>query len=92
VRNKLDRLAEDVGKSLEKIAKREGILTKSFQGMTGDYRAHSEHLKEIQSSYQRMSKNMQDLESELMDVNERLTRIQDKIDDTGRSFSDNSPL
>ena len=47
VRNKLDRLAEDVGKSLEKIAKKEGILTKSFQGMTGDYRAHSEHLKEI---------------------------------------------
>ena len=27
-----------------------------------------------------------------MDVNERLTKMQSKIDDTGKSFSDNSPL
>lgn len=27
-----------------------------------------------------------------MDVNEKLTKIQSKIDDTGKSFSDNSPL
>ena len=27
-----------------------------------------------------------------MDVNERLASIQKKIDDTGKSFSDNSPL
>jgi hypothetical protein len=39
-----------------------------------------------------MSKNVQDLETELMEVNERLTKTQGKIDDTGKSFSDNSPL
>ena len=39
-----------------------------------------------------MSKNVQELEAELMDVNERLTKMQGKIDDTGKSFSDNSPL
>lgn len=27
-----------------------------------------------------------------MEVNERLTKTQGKIDDTGKSFSDNSPL
>ena len=27
-----------------------------------------------------------------MDVNEKLTKTQGKIDDTGKSFSDNSPL
>jgi len=92
VRNKLERLSEDVSKALEKIAKKETILTRSFQGMTGDYRAHSDKLKDIQGNYQKMSKNVQDLESELMEVNERLTHIQSKIDDTGKSFSDNSPL
>jgi len=35
---------------------------------------------------------VQELETELMDVNEKLTKIQSKIDDTGKSFSDNSPL
>ena len=47
VRVKLERLSDEVSKALEKIGKKEGILSKSFQGMTGDYRAHSEHLKEI---------------------------------------------
>ena len=32
------------------------------------------------------------MESELMEVNERLGSIQKKIDDTGKSFSDTSPL
>ena len=51
VRSKLERLSEDVSKALEKIAKKESVLTRSFQGMTGDYRAHSDNLKEIQNNY-----------------------------------------
>lgn len=39
-----------------------------------------------------MSKNVQNLEGELMEVNEKLTRASEKIDDTGKSFSDNTPL
>lgn len=51
VRTKLERLSDDVSKALEKIAKKEGLLSKSFQGMTGDYRAHAEHLTEIQNNF-----------------------------------------
>ena len=29
---------------------------------------------------------------QLMEVNEKLTKTQSKIDDTGKSFSDNAPL
>ena len=47
VRSKLERLSDDVSRALEKIAKKEGLLSKSFQGMTGDYRAHSDNLKDI---------------------------------------------
>ena len=47
VRYKLERLSEDVSKAFEKIGKKEQLLTRSFQGMTGDYRAHSENLKDI---------------------------------------------
>jgi hypothetical protein len=50
---------------LEKIAKKEGLLSRTFQGMTGDYRAHSEQLTEIQTSYTTMSKNTEELENEL---------------------------
>ena len=58
VRHKLERLSEDVSKALEKIGKKEAVLTRSFQGMTGDYRAHSDNLKEIQANFQKMSKNV----------------------------------
>jgi len=92
VRGKLERLAEDVSKALEKIGKKEGVLTRSFQGKTGDYRAQSDNLKTIQDNFSKMSKNVEQLESELMEVNDRLSKIQGKIDDTGKSFSDNSPL
>ena len=47
VRGKRERLSEDVSNALEKIAKKEQVLTRSFQGKTGDYRAQSDHLKEI---------------------------------------------
>lgn len=60
--------------------------------MTGDYRAHSERLREIQASFQTTSRAVQDMEAELAEVNERLSQVEKKIDDTGKSFSDTSPL
>lgn len=92
VRVKLEKLSEEVSKALERIGKKEGILSKSFQGMTGDYRAHSENLKDIQHAFATVSKNVGDMENELSEINERLSQVERKIDDTGKSFSDTSPL
>lgn len=92
VRGKLERLQDDASKSLEKIGRREGLLTRSFQGMTGDYRAHSEHLRDIQSQFTTVSKNVEQLEQELTEINEKLESYERKIDDTGKNFSDNTPL
>lgn len=39
-----------------------------------------------------MTKNVQDLEAELTEVNDKLERATNKIDDTGKSFSDSAPL
>lgn len=38
----LERLQDDAGRALAKISRKEQILSRSFQGMTGDYRAHTE--------------------------------------------------
>lgn len=32
------------------------------------------------------------MENELSEINERLSQVEKKIDDTGKSFSDNTPL
>lgn len=92
MRYKLERLQDDASKAIEKIARKEGVLTRSFQGMTGDYRAHSEHLRDIQTQFSTVSKNGENLEQELTDINEKLEGFERKIDDTGKSFSDNTPL
>ena len=60
--------------------------------MTGDYRAHSDKLREIQTSFTLVSKNVQEMENELSEVNERLGKVEKQIEDTGKSFSDSSPL
>lgn len=92
VRGKLERLQDEASKSLEKIGRKEGVLTRSFQGMTGDYRAHSDTLRDIQTQFTTVSKNVENLEQELTEINEKLEGYERKIDDTGKSFSDNSPL
>lgn len=68
------------------------MLSRSFQGQTGDYRAHSDNLREIQTAFTTTSKNVEDLENELTEVNQRLDVTSKKIDDTGKTFSDNTPL
>jgi len=39
---KLERLQDDAARVLERISRKEGILSRNFQGMTGDYRAHTD--------------------------------------------------
>merc|ERR1712032_1464129 len=91
-RVKLERLQDDASKALERISRKEGILSRNFQGMTGDYRAHTDSLREIQTNFTTVSKNVETLESELQEINDRLGTVQRKIDDTGKQFSDNTPL
>ena len=52
--------------------------------MTGDYRAHTDQLNDIQKSFTTVSKNVETLESELTEINDRIKKVQGKIDDTGK--------
>jgi len=39
-----------------------------------------------------VSKNVETLETELQEINDRLTTVTNKIENTGKQFSDNTPL
>ena len=92
VKGKLERMQDDASRTLDKITRKEGILSRNFQGMTGDYRAHTDQLRDIQNSFTTVSKNVESLETELQEINDRLSTVTRKIDDTGKQFSDNTPL
>jgi hypothetical protein len=61
-----------VSKALEKIAKKETLLNKSFTNMTGDYRSHADNLKNITDDFNKANVNVQELEKQLYEINERL--------------------
>lgn len=84
VRSKLERLQDDASRALDKINRKESILSRNFQGMTGDYRAHTDQLRDIQNNFTQVSKNVETLENELQEINDRLSTVQRKIDDTGK--------
>jgi estrogen-related receptor beta like 1 len=88
----LERLSDDVSKALERISKKENLLSKSFQGMTGDYTQHSSRLKEINGNFEKSSKNVGEMETELMEVNEKLREIEDNIGEIGDKVSNTSYL
>lgn len=43
--------------------------------MTGDYRAHTDQLRDIQNSFTTVSKNVETLETELQEINDRLATV-----------------
>lgn len=92
VRSKLERLSDDVSKALERISKKEQLLSRSFEGMTGDYQAHSAELKDVTYRFETVSKNVGDMETELMEVNEKLRELEDNIGDKTDKISNTSHL
>jgi chromosome segregation ATPase len=76
VRLELEKTADSIMKILEKISKKEVVINKSFSHMTGDYRAHSDDLKEVTESHTDLSTNVEKLQQRLMEITEKLDEIQ----------------
>lgn len=92
VRSKLEKLADDVTRDLEKISKKESIFKSRHDSMTGDYREQATKIKENTEEFNRLTNRVQELESELYDIEEKLTDTKKKMDDNQNKISDTSPL
>jgi estrogen-related receptor beta like 1 len=92
VRSKLEKIADEVSRALEKIAKKEGMFKTRHDEMTGDYRVVAEKMKENQDDFNKLKNHVQELESELYDIDERLGDVKRKMDDNQNKISDTSPL
>lgn len=92
VRSKLEKIADEVSRALEKISKKEGMFKTRHDGMTGDYKQVAEKMKENTDEFNRLKNHVQELESELYDVDERLNEVKKKMDENQSKISDSSPL
>lgn len=92
VRHKLEKISDEVSRTLETIMKKEQVLNKGFSNMTGDYKNSAQNSKELENEYNRLNSKTQEMESQLYDINEKLAEINKKMDEVGKNISDTQPL
>ncbi len=92
VRSKLEKIADEVSRALEKIKKKESMFKTRHDTMTGDYREVAETMKKNTEEFNRLKNSVQELESELYDVEEKLSDVKKKMDENQSKISDSAPL
>lgn len=92
VRQKLEKVSNEVTRDLEKIQRKEALLNKGMTGMTGNYRNTASSLKEVTERYNTVKQHVEDMEQQYYDIDEELNKITSAMDEAGKNISDQSPL
>ena len=92
VKAMLERLGNDLSKTLERIQKREQTLGQQFHEQVEEYRAKLRELNAAQDQFQTASKNVSQLSVELNQVTEALDQVKNEIQGREEKSSDVSPL
>uniref|UniRef100_A0A3B3RYK1 Intraflagellar transport protein 57 homolog n=1 Tax=Paramormyrops kingsleyae TaxID=1676925 RepID=A0A3B3RYK1_9TELE len=89
----LNKLQEDISKTLEKVTSREKYINKQLEHLVQDYR--SAHAKLSQASgehYQQGSGGVTERTRVLSEISEDLEKVKQEMEERGSSMSDGAPL
>jgi len=92
VKQMLERMGDDLAKSVDRIQKREQTLGQQFTEQVEEYRAKLRELQSVQETFNAASKNVSQLSNELNAVTEALDQAKAEIQDREEKSSDISPL
>ncbi|EPY41937.1 hypothetical protein AGDE_01986 [Angomonas deanei] len=92
VRQMLERLADDMGKSKERIQKREQTLAQQFSELVEGYRVKLRELNTSRDSANVANQSVQQLTMELNQISEVLDQTKADIEDRETKISDTTPL
>ncbi len=92
VRMKLEKVSNDVTRTLEKITKKESMLNRGMTGMIGNYKVDSNKSTQMTKEEQGLKSSIEDLEQKYYEIEDELTKIQSTMDEVGKNISDSSPL
>jgi estrogen-related receptor beta like 1 len=92
VKQMLERMGDDLAKSLDRIQKREQTLAQQFQDQVEEYRNKLRELNTVQDTFNAASKNVAQLSNELNSITETLDQTKADIQDREERSSDISPL
>ncbi|KAF6024433.1 IFT57 [Bugula neritina] len=88
----LNRLHEEITKTLDKIATREKYLNGQLEHHLNEFRGMQDQLAEIKERYKQASGGVTDRTKTLAEITEDLERIKSEMEERGSSMTDGAPL
>ncbi|XP_047445930.1 intraflagellar transport protein 57 homolog [Mugil cephalus] len=88
----LDKLQEDIGRTLEKVSSREKYINNQLEHLIQDYRSAQAKLSEAKERYQQASGGVTERTRVLAEVSEELEKVKQEMEEKGSSMSDGAPV
>ncbi|XP_077414529.1 intraflagellar transport protein 57 homolog isoform X2 [Vanacampus margaritifer] len=88
----LDKLEEDISRTLEKVSSREKYVNKQLEGVIGEHRAVQAKLSEVRERYQHASGGVAQRTRLLAELSEELEKVKQEMEERGSSMSDGATV
>ncbi|XP_070775644.1 intraflagellar transport protein 57 homolog isoform X1 [Enoplosus armatus] len=88
----LDKLQEDIGKTLEKVSSREKYINNQLEHLIQEYRGAQAKLSEAKERYQQASGGVTQRTRVLAEMSEELEKVKQEMEEKGSSMSDGAPV
>ncbi|KAI9096916.1 intra-flagellar transport protein 57 [Phlyctochytrium arcticum] len=90
--NQLNKLHNDIEKTLEKITSREKYINSQFETQTEEHRVLQDQISVLKQKYGVASTNVTELTNQLSSISEELDGVKTQMDDIGSGMTDSKPL
>uniref|UniRef100_A0A1A8JWH7 Intraflagellar transport protein 57 homolog n=2 Tax=Nothobranchius kuhntae TaxID=321403 RepID=A0A1A8JWH7_NOTKU len=88
----LDKLQEDIGKTLEKVSSREKYINNQLEFLIQEYRSVQAQLSEAKDHYQQASGGVMERTRVLAEISEELEKVKQEMESKGSSMSDRASV
>uniref|UniRef100_A0AAY4AQR9 Intraflagellar transport protein 57 homolog n=1 Tax=Denticeps clupeoides TaxID=299321 RepID=A0AAY4AQR9_9TELE len=88
----LDKLQEDLSKTLEKVNSREKYINTQLEHLVSEYRTVQSQLSQAKELYQQASRGVTERSRTLAEVSEELDKVKQEMEEKGSSMSDGAPV
>ncbi|KAM4604931.1 intraflagellar transport protein 57 homolog [Polymixia lowei] len=88
----LDKLQEDISKTLEKVSSREKYINNQLESLIQEYRSAQAKFSEAKERYQQGSGGVTERTRILAEISEELEKVKQEMEEKGSSMSDGAPV
>lgn len=88
----LDKLQDEISRTLEKIASREKYINSQLEHLLMNFRSVQDALAETKEKYRQASGGVTERSRALAEITEELEKVKQEMDERGSSMTDGAPL